>query len=176
MWTVGKLLLTDDKSKGPGIAKLLTPPFIANILSIILVFSGLNQYIPDFVTQTTSFMGKITVPLATFILGATLVISIGSIPSFWDSFRVLSVKFIALPIITIVALQITHTAHSFPLLADVLVIQSASAPATAHILQLRTYGGDLKRAGGLIFLSYIVCLFAIPAWLAVWKFLQIGIV
>ena len=59
----------------------------------------------------------------------------------------------------------------FPLLADVLIIQSASAPATAHILQIRTYGGDLKTAGGILFLSYIVCLVAIPGWLAVWKIL-----
>jgi predicted permease len=37
MWTVGKLLLTNDKRKGPGIKKLITPPFVANVLSIVLV-------------------------------------------------------------------------------------------------------------------------------------------
>ncbi len=171
MWTVGKLLLTKDQSSGPGIKKIITPPFVANIFSIILVLTGLNSHVPGIITETASFVGKATVPVATFILGATLVISIGSIPKFWDSFRVLSVKFILLPVITIITLKITHTANSFPLLADVLVIQSASAPATAHILQIRTYGGDLKQAGGLIFLGYIVCAIAIPAWLSVWKIL-----
>ena len=171
MWTVGKLILTDDKSSGPGIKKILTPPFIASILSIVIVLTGLNQYIPTLIIDTTELIGQATVPLATFILGATLAVSIGSIPPLMDSLRVLSVKFIFLPIITIIALKLTHTADSFPLLADVLVIQSASAPATAHILQLRTYGGDLKRAGGIMFLSYLVCLIAIPGWLAVWKIL-----
>jgi predicted permease len=171
MWTVGKLLLTNGKRKGPGIKKLITPPFVANVLSIVLVLTGISRHIPHVVTETASFVGKATVPVATFILGATLVISVSSIPSFWDSFRVLTVKFILLPIITIIALKLTHTVENFPLLADVLVIQSASAPATAHILQIRAYGGDLKKAGGLIFLSYIVCLVAIPGWLAVWKVL-----
>ena len=169
MWTVGKLILTEDKRSGPGIQKILTPPFIASILSIILVLTGLNQYIPSIIIDTTDLIGKATIPLATFILGATLAVSVGSIPPFFDSLRVLSIKFIFLPIITIIALKLTHTADSFPLLADVLVIQSASAPATAHILQIRTYGGDLKKVGGIMFLSYLVCLIAIPGWLAVWK-------
>lgn len=171
MWTVGKLLLTKDTSGGPGIVKMLTPPFIANVLSILLVLSGLHRFIPAFITETASFIGSATVPVATFILGATIVISFQSIPPFWDSLRVLSVKFLVLPLVTIITLKLTHTADSYPLLADVLVIQSSSAPATAHILQLRTYGGDLKKAGGLIFLGYMVCLVAIPAWLSLWKIL-----
>jgi malate permease and related proteins len=171
MWTVGKFLLTTDRRKGPGLKKLITPPFVANVLSIVLVLTGISKYVPHIITETASFVGKATVPVATFILGATLVISISSIPPFWDSFRILTVKFLLLPIITIIALKLTHTSENFPLLADVLIIQSASAPATAHILQIRTYGGDLKKAGGMIFLSYIVCLIAIPGWLAVWKIL-----
>ena len=171
MWTVGKLLLTKDDQKGPGIMKILTPPFIANILSIILVLTGLSKYIPGFVIDATGFLGAATVPVATFILGATLAISIGSIPGFKDTFRVIFVKFIALPVMTIFLLKYFNTGDNFPLLADVLVIQSASAPATAHILQLRTYGGNLKSAGGIIFVSYLICLFAIPLWLTVWKFI-----
>ncbi len=169
MWTVGKLLLTKEKNKGPGIKKVITPPFIANILSIILVMTGLRDYIPGFVTEASGFLGSATVPVATFILGATLAFSIRSVPRFTDTIKVVMVKFIALPVIAILMLKFFKTGESFPLLADVLVIQSASAPATAHILQLRTYGGNLKEAGGIILISYLICLFAIPFWLTVWK-------
>ncbi|MGC9344417.1 MAG: AEC family transporter, partial [Bacteroidales bacterium] len=134
MWTIGKLLLTRDKTKCPGIKKILTPPFIANILSLFLVLSGLSPHIPGFVVDATGFLGNATVPLATFILGATLAISLSNIPPFVDTIRVLGVKFLFLPIITILALNFFDTSQTFPLLADVLVIQSASAPATAHIL------------------------------------------
>jgi hypothetical protein len=171
MWTVGKLLLTEDSRKGPGIQKILTPPFIANIISIGLVILGLRQYVPEFVVDATGFLGMATVPVATFILGATLVISVRSVPPLLDSIRILGVKFLFLPVIAIVLLKFLGTGENFPLLADVLVIQSASAPATAHILQLRTYGGNLKEAGGIIFVSYIICMFAIPFWLTVWKFI-----
>lgn len=171
MWTVGKLLLTGGRSGGHWIKKILTPPFIANILSILLVLTRGSEYIPGFITEASGFLGAATVPLATFILGATLAISIRSIPSLVDSFKVLGVKFIFLPLMAIFALKFFNTGSTFPLLADVLVIQSASAPATAHILQIRTYGGNLKEAGGLILFSYGICMFAIPFWLTVWKFI-----
>ena len=77
------------------------------------------------------------------------------------------VKFVILPIAVIFMIMLTGTAQRFPLLADVLIIQASSAPATAHILQIRTYGGDLKSAGGIIFVAYLICLFAIPFWLSV---------
>jgi predicted permease len=79
------------------------------------------------------------------------------------------VKFGFLPIIVILILTLLETGEKFPLLADVLVIQSASAPATAHILQIRTYGGKLKEAGGIILISYFIALLAIPFWLTIWK-------
>lgn len=171
MWTVGKLLLTRDDRKGPAFIKIFTPPFIANILSIILVLTGLRDKVPAFVVDASGFLGEATVPLATFIIGATLAISIASVPRFTDTLRVLGVKFLVLPVIAILLLKFFNTGEIFPLLADVLVIQSASAPATAHILQIRTYGGNLKEAGGIIFVSYILCMFAIPFWLTVWKFI-----
>ncbi|MBL7112093.1 MAG: permease, partial [Bacteroidales bacterium] len=56
-----------------------------------------------------------------------------------------------------------------PLLCDVLVIQAAAAPATALILQVRAFGGNLNKIGGITFISYFITLIAIPVWLTVWK-------
>lgn len=172
MWTIGKILLTDERKNSSGIRRLFTPPFIANVFSIVLVLTGLKEYIPEFVSGTTEFMGRATVPLATFILGASLATSIRSIPSFFDTLRVLGVKFVFLPIITILLLLFFKTGEQYPLIADVLVIQSSSAPATAHILQLRTYGGRIREASGIIFTAYLVCMLAIPLWLTVWKLIS----
>jgi hypothetical protein len=169
MWTAGKVLQTKDNQDSAAWKKIITPPFVANILSIILVLTGLKNYIPSFVSDATGFLGSATVPIATFILGATLAVSISSVPPFLDTFRVVMVKFGFLPIIVILILTLLETGEKFPLLADVLVIQSASAPATAHILQIRTYGGKLKEAGGIILISYFIALLAIPFWLTIWK-------
>ncbi len=170
MWTVGKLILTGKNTNGKkGLSGIITPPFVANVLSILIILSGTKRFIPGVITDSAGFLGNATVPVATFILGATLARSMGSIPKFADTARVMLIKFILLPLAVIVVMKVLGTVRQFPLLADVMIIQASSAPATAHILQIRTYGGNLKAAGGIIFVAYLVCMFAIPFWLSVWR-------
>jgi predicted permease len=172
MWSVGKVILTGNKGNGSFISNILTPPFIANILAIALVLTRTERYVPDFITESARFLGSATVPVATFILGATLALSIRSIPSFRDTLRVILVKFVFLPAVMIAFLFISGAGKQFPLLAQVLILQASSAPATAHILMVRTYGGDSRTVGGIIFVSYFVCILAIPFWLTLWGMLQ----
>ncbi len=172
MWSVGKVMITSDGKNASLFKKIVTPPFIASSLGIILVLTGGNRFIPGVVVDASAMLGNATVPVATFILGATLVMSIRKIPPFWDTFRIVFVKFIILPAATIAALYFLKTGQQYPLLAQVLILQSATAPATAHILMVRTYGGDIGKVGGIIFVSYFVCLFAIPFWLMIWNGIQ----
>jgi predicted permease len=168
-WTVGLYLVTGRKKADLQWRQLLTPPFMVNIISILLVLSSVHKHIPALVTDSIDMLGKATVPSATFILGATLASTIKTLPGFWETFRVTFVKFIILPVISIAILYVLKTYKTNPLLADEMIIQSAAAPATALIIQVRTYGGDLKKIGGITFISYFITLVAIPVWLTVWK-------
>jgi malate permease and related proteins len=169
MWSVGKIIITKSKISDLKAGQMFTPPFIANVLALGLVLSGAHKYVPAVVTESAHFLGSATVPIATFILGATLALSMRSVPPFWDTFRVLFVKFLVLPVLVIALMYFLQAGQKYPLLAQVLIIQAASAPATAHILMVRTYGGDLRGTGGITFVGYIVCVLAIPLWLTVWS-------
>ncbi len=169
MWSVGKMIITTGGNDGSLFKKIVTPPLVASLTGIILVLTGAAPYVPDIVVDASAMLGNATVPVATFILGATLVMSIRKIPPFWDTFRIVFIKFVILPGLTILALYFLKTGEQYPLLAQVLILQSATAPATAHILMVRTYGGDIGKVGGITFVSYLVCLFAIPFWLMVWS-------
>ena len=172
LWSVGKFLVTSDTGTKMTFKSLATPPFVANILAVLLVLANLNNYVPNIIVTTTTFLGNATVPVATFILGATLgSISFKIWPSFWDVLRVTSVKFIFIPIITIFALSLTNLRAEYPLLADLFVIQSSVAPAANIIIQIRKYGGDKQKVGSVMFISYMICLFSIPFWLSVWRIL-----
>lgn len=172
MWSVGKVLSTTGGKDDSLFKKIVTPPLIASITGIILVLTGAAPYVPEIIVDASAMLGNATVPVATFVLGSTLAMSIRKIPPFWDTFRILIVKFVVLPVLTILALYYLRTGEQYPLLAQVLILQSATAPATAHILMVRTYGGDIGKVGGITFVSYLVCLFAIPVWLAVWNAIQ----
>jgi malate permease and related proteins len=173
MWSVGKMLITTESENKSLLNKIVTPPLIASILGILLVLSGGKKFVPVIIVDAAAMLGNATVPVATFVLGSTLIMSIRKIPPFWDTFRIIFVKFIILPALTITVLYFMNTGEKYPLLAQVLILQSATAPATAHILMVRTYRGDIGKVGGIIFVSYLVCLFAIPFWLAVWNTLLI---
>ena len=135
----------------------------------MIVLSSVHKYIPVVLTDSIDMLGKATVPSATFILGATLASTIKSLPGFWVTFRITFVKFIVLPVMVIFILLALQVQKTNPLLADEMIIQSAAAPATALIIQVRTYGGDIKKIGGVTFISYLITLIAIPVWLTVWK-------
>ncbi|HQH40343.1 MAG TPA: AEC family transporter [Bacteroidales bacterium] len=170
LWSVGKMLSTSvhaNSSRWPG---FVNPPFIANVLAITLVLAKLNGVVPSFVTETVRTLGGATVPLANFALGAIIGgISLRRVPGLKDALRVLSVKFLLMPALMILVVLWTGIGNTNGLLAQTLIIQAASPPATAIMLQINRYGGDEQLAGSLMILSLIVCLPAIPFWLALWN-------
>lgn len=170
LWSVGKFLVTSEAGEKMTLKSLATPPFVANLLAVLLVLTNLKLFVPNIILTTTSFLGNATVPLATFILGATLgSISFKIWPSVWDVLRVVSVKFMIIPVITIFVLSLTNLRTEYPLLADLFVIQSAVAPAANIIIQIRKYGGDKQKVGSVMFISYLICLISIPLWLSIWR-------
>ncbi|KPK86458.1 MAG: hypothetical protein AMS27_04975 [Bacteroides sp. SM23_62_1] len=171
LWSAGLYFVTEQKKLK--LKELVKPPFVANILALILVLANVQHYTPPAIADSIEMLGKATVPAATFILGATLAGTVRGLPGFWVTFRITFVKFVIIPILTIIILKALRLNETQPLLADVLVIQAAAAPATGFILQVRTYGGNLKKIGGIIFISYFITLIAIPIWLTVWKMITV---
>ena len=170
LWSVGKFLSTGGKMLEFSWKQFITPPFIANLLGIIFVLSGLHQYIPKIVINAIETTGAATVPLANFVLGAVLgSISLKLWPSFSDTIRVIGVKFLIIPIVTIFVMMLLNLKETNSLLSDVILIQAVSPPAIAILIQIKNYGGDAQKSGSMILISYILCIVAIPVWMAVWK-------
>ena len=170
-WSIGKVLSTTGDGTPLDFKKFITPPLIANVLAITLVLTGIRNLLPHTPVLYIEKIGSITVPLATFILGATLGnISFSKIPPLKDTLRVIAVKFLILPLLTITFICLTGINDNYPLLADLLIIQSSSPAATAIILQVRAYGGDYHKMGSIMLTSYILTMFVMPFWLALWQF------
>jgi predicted permease len=170
VWSFGKLFVTEHK-KGESIWKgMLTPPLLANFIGLGVVLSGIRPFVPEFISDGVSMLGQATVPVATLILGAT----IGALPwRFRSMIRDLSVsvtiKMVLVPSIVIFLLYISPLPGRYPLLANLFVLEAAAPAATAMIIQIRRYGGDEKKAGSILLVSYLACLVSIPFWLALWS-------
>jgi predicted permease len=171
LWTLGKYLVTVQKNQKISfeLKKIITPPAAANIISLLLVILGWQHIFPDTLVQSVDFLGKAAVPVATFVLGATLgTISLRKLPALCDIFRVIFIKYLLIPVLVIGILYFFEIYKNYPLLSDFLVIQAAVAPATGLILQVRAYGGNREKIAGIMFIAYIFCLIMLPFWLAFW--------
>lgn len=170
LWSVGKFLSTGGQMVEFSWKQFITPPFIANLLGISFVLSGLHLYIPKMVINAIELTGTATVPIANFVLGAVLGgISLKVWPTFSDTIRVIGVKFMIIPLVTIVVMMVLSLKQTNSLLSDVILIQAVSPPAIAILIQIKNYGGDAQKSGSLMLISYIFCIAAIPVWMALWK-------
>lgn len=185
VWTVGKQLVTAAPGSILNIKGKITPPMIATVSAISIVLSGAY---PIFFTESAGgetslfhiflstlfnaakLLGQAAVPLSIFILGGVLGgITITFRSYFFDFFRVILVKYLFVPLFTIAAVYYSGIWLSLPLLAIFFVLQSSSAPATLIMIQVKKYGGDEQKIGSILLFSYLVCLFIMPIWVAVWN-------
>jgi len=175
LWTVGKFLITHtDEGKKVKFTDLITPPFIAIVFSLFLVFTGLNKYIPKIIIEPIRLIGSATVPIATFVLGATVGgISFRGFASLVDIFKLSFVKYLIMPAITIFILYQSGFYISNSLLADFLVIESSAAPAANLIVMVRKYGGDEQQTGSIMFVMYFLAVITMPLTLALWKYITV---
>lgn len=172
LWSLGKVLISGDANERPKLRDVITPPLVANVTAIVFALTGAGRLLPRIVLESIDLVGSAAVPVATVVLGAVLGgIDFRLRAHLADSLRAISVKFVALPALVVLILQITGLHEANPLLAEFFVIEAASAPAVALVLQVRTYGGDEERIGSAMILSYITCVVALPLWVAIWRML-----
>jgi predicted permease len=189
VWTVGKQLATTAPDSRLSLRGIITPPMVATVSATALVLAGaypvffmeaaagnspLSQVFFATLFDAAKLLGQATVPLSLFILGGVLgSITIAFRSYFFDFFRVILVKFVLVPLITIAAVYFSGIWHTLPLLAVFFVIESSSAPATLIIIQVKKYGGDEQKIGSILLYCYLLCLFVLPVWVTVWNLLTV---
>ncbi len=168
LWSIGKYLVVPRQQDRFQWQAFVSPPFFANFLGIGVVLLGLKAYLPNFLFEPLEMIGVAAVPSGNFILGATLgAISLRRFASLVDILRVTFIKFLFLPIVVLALIIFTGFHLENRLLAELAIMQAASAPAAAIIMQIRNYGGDMQQIGSHMLISYALALFFIPFWLSV---------
>ena len=173
LWSLGKVMITrTDKNVKFKLKEIITPPLVANVGSLVLVFLGMNN-VPDIIFAPIDLMGEAAIPIATFILGATLgSVSLKKMPPLYDILKILFVKYAIIPVLVMFLIIYFNIGANTPILQDFLIIQASAAPAAGLIIMVRKYGGDAQKVGGLMLVAYLVAIPIMPLWIAIWKMLQ----
>ena len=165
MWSLGVYILSFTRAKKFELGSLFSPPVIATLVSLIVIFFGLNKFIPQGALKPLRMVGDCTLPLAMLVVGGNLAsIHFGHIDKKAMSLMILA-KLIILPAFGLWLV----IKFKFPELIGLLIIMQLAVPSATSLSLIITHykKEDLLISQG-IFLSHIASLVTLPLFLSLY--------
>ncbi len=170
MFSLGVYLLTAEKESKFKAATLLNPTVIATLISLAFVYAGLSAVIPDAVLVPLKAVGDCTIPLAVFVVGASLAqIKLRHIDKKAMFWMVLA-KLIVLPVLGLLLILRIRLPE---LIGLMILIQLAMPPATSLSVVTANYKKEDLLISQGIFIGHIVSIFTIPLFLSLYFILSV---
>ena len=166
-WTLGVYLMTSDSKSGQSKKtskfdwkKLLPAPLVGFLVA--LLFLILRISIPDFATNTLTYVGNIVTPLSLIYIGIVLAkAGLNTIAFDKDTIVTLVGRFILAPLIMLLVLKF-FASNMAAVEFKTFMIQSAT-PALAVLPILANQGkGDVEFSTNVVTLSTVLFIVVIP--------------
>lgn len=141
------------------IKNVLTPGVIASIIALFIYFTNLQ--FPTVIANTFSMIGDITTPLAMLLIGSTLANM--PLKEVFNDYRIYPYTIIKQFLIPIAAFPILSLFIKDTYLLGITFIVISMPVANSAVLFATEYGGDLKLAAKVVFLTTLVSVVSIPA-------------
>jgi hypothetical protein len=158
-------MLSFHESKKFEMATFFSPPVISTLFSLVIIFFGLNSFIPDVVLRPLRLVGDCTLPLAMIVVGGSLAsIHLRHIDK-KAVFLIVLAKLIILPALGIWLI----IKFRLPQLVGLLIIMElAVPPATSLSVILRHYKKEDLLISQGIFVGHIASLITLPIFLSLY--------
>lgn len=166
MWSAGVFLISGSTlSNFKSLKNILSPPMIAIALSVTLVLTGWRIHVPNMLKETANFAGKITIPLIMIILGGTLSRTKTKEKIRWRGISLLIfLKSIVFPAL---ALGVCFFFRPPEVLAFVLILETASPPATNLVVIGKHYGKNTLFLNQGLLYTYLASIITLPVTISV---------
>lgn len=162
MWTVGLAILRGKADY----RSIINGPFIAVVTGLFLNYSGLYRYVPEIVTTVLEMLGACAIPMAIFMIGAT-------IGRYFERDILIDAARVSLLSVLVrlglSMLLILCLVKFLPLPGDLkrlLVVQAAMPAAIFPIVLSRLYGGQPQVAIQVVVATSVVGMITAPLVIA----------
>ena len=158
-FTYGMLLIR-GKGEGKGFSwkRMLTPPTVSSILSLLLLLCGVK--LPVFVANAVDYIGGMTVPGAMVVVGASLATIPGG--AVWKEWRIYAMAVFTLLIRPVIIAGLLGLFVADPLVKGVTVILAA-VPVGANTTSLCIeYNANETLASCGLFVTTMLSMLTIP--------------
>lgn len=165
IWSFGVYLVGAHKNRKFELAGLFSPPVIATGLSLAIILAGLNKFIPDTLLRPLRMVGDCTLPLAMFVVGASLALIRLEQTDRKAVFLIVLLKLIILPALGFWLVM----RFKFPELLGLLIIMElAVPPATSLSVIARHYKKEDLLISQGVFFGHILSLVTLPLFLSLY--------
>lgn len=165
MFSLGVYILAFSKERKFELVSLFSPPVMATLVSLIIIFFGLNKFIPSIILNPLRMVGDCTLPLAMFVVGGSLAsIKLGQVDRQTMLLMVLA-KLIILPALGFIIISKLNLPALVGLL---LLIELAAPPATTLSVIVRHYKKEDLLISQGIFFGHIISLITLPIFLSLY--------
>jgi predicted permease len=166
MWTFGVMLLGGGKIPW---RQMINGPAVALLLSLLLVFTGLDRFATGPPRVDIEWLGQGAFPVGIFITGALMMdFLVSEKPSLRIALGGTVIRLLLIPAVFIAAAKWLPIATE---MRQVLVVQAVMPAAMSPILIAKLYGGRPGIAVQVVASTTIACLVTLPfilAWAIAW--------
>lgn len=166
----GVYILSFHKLKRFEASSLFSPPVVVTIVGLIIVFFGLDKFIPDAVIKPMRMIGDCTVPLSMLAVGGSLASTCLRCTDKRVASLVILLKLIILPALGLWLVLKLHLPH---LLGLLILIELAVPSATLLSVITRHYKKEDLIISQGIFVSHVASLITLPLFLSLYFMLSV---
>lgn|GEM_PF-167958 len=167
VWSLGANLIRGKSRFAMRWEDLYNPPLVATALSLVVVFFGLNRFIPDFTMGVVQSFGACTMPVAMFVVGGSLaMIKIGDDTFKQEITATVLFKLFLFPFLTLVLLWALKIRSLWGLL---LMIQAAAPSAVTLTVIAKYYKKDERFINQAVFYTHVIGLVSFPIFLILYQ-------
>ncbi|MFH0791239.1 MAG: AEC family transporter [Candidatus Omnitrophota bacterium] len=165
VWSLGVYMLSSHENKRFELGSLFSPPVIAVSSTLIIIFLGLNKFIPQAVLKPLRMIGDCTLPLAMLVTGGSLgLIHLKHIDKKTMGLMLLA-KLIVLPAL---GLWVIIKFKLPELIGLLIIMELAAPPATSLSVITRHYKKEDLLISQGIFLGHLVSIASLPLFLSLY--------
>lgn len=165
VWSLGVYMLSSQENKRFELGSLFSPPVIAVSFTLIIIFLGLNKFIPQATLKPLRMIGDCTLPLAMLVTGGSLgLIQLKQINKKTMGLMLLA-KLIILPAL---GLWILIKFKLPELIGLLIIIELAVPPATSLSVITRHYKKEDLLISHGVFVGHLASIISLPVFLSLY--------
>lgn len=144
-----------------------SPPIVATFLSLIFVFSGWSNSVPEWVLRPLGTIGSLTAPLSMFFIGGIIVINLPKAkPEDWmEPIKITGLKCFVLPLIASILVFVFRPSEYVALF---MILHSAIPSAILIALIAPAESVNQRTIAGTILLTYLASIVTLPLFMGIY--------